>query len=161
MMNKIEGDLLQLAYDGEFDIIVHGANCQNTMGSGIAGQIAKRFPQAVEADKKTVAGGRDKLGHYSFARVPGKDDHHFYIINAYTQFNYGGGSDLFEYEHFDRFLKGLSLCLTCTPGVTRIGFPYIGCGLAGGDENRIVEKIEEFSKILEKSAEVTLVRFSK
>lgn len=158
-MNKTEGDLLQLAYDGEFDIIVHGANCQNTMGSGIAGQIAKRFPSAVEADRRTVAGDREKLGHYTFAKIKGEGDHTFHLINAYTQFDYGGGSDLFEYEHFDRFLKGFSLALLCTPGLTRIGFPYIGCGLAGGDEKRIVEKIEQFSKIVENHASVTLVRY--
>lgn len=155
------GNLLDLAVQGDFDIIVHGANCFNKMASGIAGEISRRFPEAVEADKKTVAGDKEKLGHYTFAKVKGRGNHQFYILNAYTQYGYGRERDLFEYDHFDSFLKGLALCLLCTPGLTRIGFPYIGCGLAGGDEKRIVEKIENFSKILDKSAEVTLVRFSK
>jgi len=160
-MKRAMGNLLDLAVQGDFDIIVHGANCFNTMASGIAGEISRRFPEAVEADKKTVAGDRAKLGHYTFAKVNGRGEHQFYILNAYTQYEFGRGKDHFEYDHIDNFLNGLTLCLICTPGVTPIGFPYIGCCLAGGNEKRIVEKIENFSKILDKSAEVTLVRFAK
>lgn len=33
-MKYIIGDLLKLADDGQFDVIVHGCNCFNTMGAG-------------------------------------------------------------------------------------------------------------------------------
>ena len=157
-MNRVSGNLLDLAYQGEFDIIVHGANCFNKMASGIAGQIAKRFPEAAEADNLTLPGDKGKLGHYTYAKVEGAGHHNFYIFNAYTQYTYGRGQDVFEYDHFDRFLKGFSLCLLCSTRNLRVGFPYIGCGLAGGDESRIVEKIEKFSKVVEKTATVSLVK---
>lgn len=35
-MKTMLGDLLSLAIDGRFDVIVHGCNCQCTMGAGIA-----------------------------------------------------------------------------------------------------------------------------
>ena len=35
-MKTITGDLIKLAQDGVFDVIIHGCNCQNTMGAGIA-----------------------------------------------------------------------------------------------------------------------------
>ena len=38
-MKVLKGDLLQLALEGVFDVIVHGANCQCSMGAGIAKAI--------------------------------------------------------------------------------------------------------------------------
>lgn len=38
-MKEIEGDLIQMALNGDFDIIAHGCNCFNTMRSGIAKTI--------------------------------------------------------------------------------------------------------------------------
>ena len=35
------GNLLQLADDGVFDVIVHGCNCFNEMGAGISKQTIK------------------------------------------------------------------------------------------------------------------------
>ena len=48
-MNKlihIKGDLIKLAQAGEFDVIVQGCNCFNTMGSGLAKQIKAEIPEA-------------------------------------------------------------------------------------------------------------------
>jgi O-acetyl-ADP-ribose deacetylase (regulator of RNase III) len=39
-MKRREGDLLELALAGNFDVIVHGCNCQCTMGAGIAYSIS-------------------------------------------------------------------------------------------------------------------------
>jgi len=47
-MNVIPGDLLRLALDGRFDVIVHGCNCQCAMGKGIALSIKQQFPEAYE-----------------------------------------------------------------------------------------------------------------
>lgn len=54
MIKYIKGGLLQLAVDGEFDAIVHGCNCFNAMGKGIALTIKSRFPAAYAADCKTT-----------------------------------------------------------------------------------------------------------
>ena len=41
-----------------------------------------------------------------------------------------------------------------------IGFPLIGCGLAGGDEKRIVGMIEKFAEKVEaRGGSVTIVKF--
>lgn len=152
-MKIIKGDLVQLAKDGHFDVIVHGCNCYHTMGSGIARTIREEFPEAYEADLKTVYGSRDKLGTYSFAVVQSLGNK-FRIMNAYTQHSFGGGSDLFEYDKFQEFLdrvKGIDYCLK-----ERWGFPLIGCGLAGGDKKRILGMIEETLK----DSDVTIVEFA-
>ena len=41
-MNIVKGCLIELAVEGNFDVIVHGCNCFNTMGAGIAKQIKKK-----------------------------------------------------------------------------------------------------------------------
>ena len=35
-MNIVKGDLIKSAKEGQFDVIIHGCNCFNTMGAGIA-----------------------------------------------------------------------------------------------------------------------------
>jgi O-acetyl-ADP-ribose deacetylase (regulator of RNase III) len=38
-MKEIEGDLIDLAKRGHFDVVTHGCNCFCTMGAGIAPQM--------------------------------------------------------------------------------------------------------------------------
>jgi len=69
-MKYAKGDLLKMAEEGKFDVIVHGCNCFNTMGAGIARQIARRFPEAYAADCETIASDISKLGTFSFHKYP-------------------------------------------------------------------------------------------
>lgn len=61
-MTIIEGNLIELTKKGYFDVIVHGCNCFNMMGSGIARKIAINFPMAMDADARTLKGDPFKLG---------------------------------------------------------------------------------------------------
>ena len=67
-MQTRSGDLIALALAGEFDVIIHGCNCQHTMGAGIAKQIKSHFPAAYAADCATPKGA-SKLGQISSATV--------------------------------------------------------------------------------------------
>lgn len=161
MTLKIQnGDLLEMAYNGDFDIIVHGCNCFHTMGGGIARQIREQFPQAYEADKKTEY-GVDKTGTYSSVIVKNIDNERLIIINAYTQFNISSGEDVFSYDGFQKILDKLlrQVEVAAELGVSyRIGFPLIGCGLAGGDKDRILKMMKSFAdKVSEVGSSVTLV----
>jgi O-acetyl-ADP-ribose deacetylase (regulator of RNase III) len=155
MIKTISGNIIDLAEDGKFDYIVHGCNCFHTMGSGLAGQLVRRYPILLEADKTTKRGDREKLGTWTSLRVL-KDGYQFTIVNAYTQFFFGGGEDLFEYEAFDRFLTDFdSFLKTVRFNQKRVAFPKIGAGLAGGDWNRILKSIEAFAE----SQDVTIVEY--
>lgn len=143
-MKTIKGNLLDLAEQGMFDIILHGCNCQNTMKSGIAGEIAKRYPWVVEADLQTVKGDRGKLGSASSAAVNLKN-HTFLVVNMYTQEYYGRDSSVqyVEYWAVDSALKYVASYLQQRNWTdVRIGYPKVGCGLANGDWN-IVSQIFE------------------
>ena len=151
-MKYIVGDLIKLAKEGQFDVIVHGANCFNTMGAGIAKTIKEDFYKAYLADQYTVKGDRTKIGTYTQATINMPETNHkLTVVNAYTQYTYGRGRDLFEYEGFEKILDSLNVEFKGK----KIGFPLIGCGLAGGNKERILEMIENQLK----EQEVTVVEF--
>ncbi len=69
-MEIIKGNLITLALEGKAKIIVHGCNCFHAMGSGIAGSLAKKFPEIPAADKGYAElGDPSILATYSKARV--------------------------------------------------------------------------------------------
>ena len=147
MLKHTKGDLLTMAEAGDFDVIVHGCNCFNTMGSGIARQVRSQYPMAWEEDQKTERGDMFKLGCFTSAHT-GK----FIIINAYTQYGTSlNGEDVFEYASFEIILKKLAY----TYSGRKFGLPYIGMGLAGGDKDRIMAMIYDFAR----NVDVTLVEF--
>lgn len=160
-MKQKQGNLIDLAEQGEFDVIVHGCNCFHAMGGGIAAEIAWRHPEAEEADNQTAKGSREKLGNFSHALVNQKGDSPFTIVNAYTQYRWSGYEDVFEYSHFESFLN--RLCAFLVPlyrekgSPVNVGLPKIGCGLARGNEERIMSMIEKFSRDVHPWVTVTVV----
>lgn len=160
-----QGNLLDLAEAGEFDIVVQGCNCFNTMGGGIAREIRQRYPEVAKVDAETERGDYNKLGNYTEGyawyneRANGPDDYvadNFIIINAYTQYNMSTGEDVFEYVAFQLILQKLARVYPSR----RFGFPYIGMGLAKGNSVIIMEMLEDFAdKISATGGAVTLVEF--
>ena len=78
-MIYIDGDLIQLANQGLFDVIGHGCNCFLNMNAGIAKSIRQAFPEAYSADWTTRRGDKKKLGTASFA-----DYGDLVVLNLYT-----------------------------------------------------------------------------
>lgn len=132
----VKGNLLDMADEGDFDIIVHGCNCFHKMGGGIARQIAKRWPEVYKADLQTEYASQEKLGTWSSYLL----DNGTVIVNGYTQFEISIGQDVFEYESFRKLLKALPMNY---PLAKRYGLPWIGCGLAKGNKEQIALIIEE------------------
>lgn len=158
MLKHIKGNLIDLAEAGHFDVIVHGCNCQNVMGSGIAKELRARHPGVFDADTKAAQQWQHpiaKLGNFSIYST--QANHPFVVINAYTQVHYlPRGVDHFEYESFYLILRKLSIL-----GSVRFGFPYIGMGLAGGDETKILKLLEDFAKSVSAvGGSVTLVEYA-
>lgn len=153
MLKHTQGNLLDLAEAGEFDVVVQGCNCFCRMGSGIAKEIRARYPNAWNVDMLTNEGDIQKLGTWTDA-----DCGKFWIVNAYTQYDTAKtpGEDVFEYTAFYLILQKLIHVY----GDKRIGLPYIGMGLAGGDKETIMSMIEAFSYgVAKKGGSVTLVEF--
>ena len=136
----IVGNLITLAEEGRFDCIVHGCNCFHTMGSGIAVQLKRRYPGVLLADRdNTERGNRGKLGTYTMANCIKNANKHFMVINAYTQYNYGNdGKKYVDYAAIKKVFTSLAPDLV---GM-RIGYPRIGCGLAGGEWHLVKDIID-------------------
>lgn len=155
MLKYAKGNLLDMAENGDFDVIVQGCNCFNTMGGGIAREIAERYPHVADVDKETMRGDYMKLGNWTSAAVVAPE-YRFELINAYTQYNMSRGTDVFEYFAFNLILQKLEYAF----GTQRIGLPYIGMGLAGGSKSVIIPMIEYFAESVEnRGGSVTLVEF--
>jgi O-acetyl-ADP-ribose deacetylase (regulator of RNase III) len=156
MLIHKKGNLLDLAEAGEFDIVVQGCNCFNTMGGGIAREIAERYPMVADVDRYSERGNYNKLGNWTSGDIVTNNDHTFRIINAYTQYDMSQGTDVFEYVAFELILQKLIHAY----GDKRIGLPYIGMGLAGGDKDIIIPMIEWFAEqVSAKGGSVTLFEF--
>lgn len=143
-MKEVNGDLLKLFEQGEFDAIGHQCNCFNTMGAGIARTIAGRFSGAYDADGKTYPGDIRKLGDFSSYLTK-----HGVIFNIYGQYSMGHGSTNYyalgtAFTKLNSIIKG-----------QKLGLPLIGCGLAGGDWIKVRQIIQETLT----DVDVTIVHF--
>jgi O-acetyl-ADP-ribose deacetylase (regulator of RNase III) len=137
IIETVKGDLLQLFKEGKFSAIGHGANCFCLMGAGIAGQIAKQFPEAYQADVDySHVADVYKLGYFSSTSTE-----YGAILNFYTQFLPGPN---FEYT-------ALQLCLDNLEQLVYerkikdyvLGLPLIGCGIGKGNETVVKEILED------------------
>ena len=136
-MQTRSGDLIALAKAGEFDVIVHGCNCQCAMDAGIAKQIKAEFPAAYAADCATPKSA-DKLGQISTAQID-CNGHALTVVNAYTQAHWRGSGVLADYDAIRLAMRRIKTQFSGH----RIAYPKIGAGLARGDWARIARIIDE------------------
>lgn len=158
MLKHATGNLIDMAGSGEFNVIIHGCNCFRRMGAGIAKEIRARYPGAYEADCSYGSiGDFNKLGNLSLY-VGDK----FVIINAYTQYDTArkgdANTDLFEYAAFSTILRKVAHSYKDS----KIGIPYIGMGLAGGNKDTIMTQLHKFARdVTSTGGSVTLVEYKK
>ncbi len=148
-MKVIEGNLLDLAEAGQFDVIVQGCNSFHCMGAGIAGQIAERYPEVVRLDEATKFGSFTKLGWWSSVNIE-RNGVNFEVINAYTQFHVGPNAEYTAvaqvFKCLNDFYRDLGF---------RFGIPQIGCGIGGLQWVRVEEIIDTVAPDLD----ITLVNY--
>ena len=77
MIKEVWGDAVKMLKSKEIRVLAHGCNCFNTMGSGIAAEIAKFFPDAVISDKMTKYGDINKLGNIDIVYIPTINSQHY------------------------------------------------------------------------------------
>ncbi|AZV02056.1 hypothetical protein Arno162_16 [Pectobacterium phage Arno162] len=133
----IKGDLLKMFKQGHFDVIAHGANCQNIMGGGIAAQISSQFPEALKADQvfyERMGKEENLRGHFPNPAMAGyMSEAHLkdggMIVNLYTQVTLGRNA---KYQYVERACTKLNRWCKGN-SITRLGLPMIGSGIGGLD----------------------------
>lgn len=141
----------------EADYILHVANCQTTMGSGVAKALRDRWPEVYEADVRFSSSLKpiEKMGKYSFADVENLSDcgrkKSQTVVNLYAQLQYFGfneecvsGKRYINYEAFYRCLERVSDYLFHKKSTYKnLAIPYkMGSDRAGGDWNIILAMVE-------------------
>lgn len=150
MYKEIEGDLINKAKNGEFDLISHGCNTRKNFGAGIALTIKKKFPLAYVTDLQSTS----KLGDISIC-----DDYkECIIVNSYTQINPGSNghgldSDTNRYLAIESCMKKINEQFKGK----HIGLPKIGSGLAGLTWSKVKKIIQKELRDMN----VTIVRYDK
>lgn len=152
---EINGDLIQLAITGEFDVIAHGCNCFATQKSGIAAQMVSSFRTNTFPMERIDMVPIDRLSNIDWQvfNLPHDAGKKLTVVNAYTQYNYGTSTVNVDYD-------ALRICMRKMNIIFRgqhIGLPQIGCGLAGGDWNIVQQIIKDEIK----DCEITVVIYKK
>ena len=153
---EVDGDLIELAKQAEFDVIAHGCNCHSTMGAGIAPQMAIAFG----CDRfimERIGSDVNKLGNIDYQTI-NVNENELIVVNAYTQFNYGrnhadGDAKPLSYEALTLCMKKINILFAGK----HIGLPKIGAGLAGGDWDLIKAIIQRELR----DCKVTVVNYKK
>jgi hypothetical protein len=151
LLPTIVGDILDPSLN--IDCILHQANIYHRFGGGLAAQIAKRYPEALEADRATGYGDESKLGSFSVARVPVADEvsgatvSELRIFNIYSQI--GMSETSYDYMRMalvkvSEHLEGLRLG-EWRGQKYRVAIPYnLGCGIADGNFNVVQAIVKEY-----------------
>lgn len=146
----LKGDIVKMLNNEFFDVIAHGCNCMRIMGAGLAKQIKDEIPEAYDADLQyhntnNITVPSQALGDFSLAEIKIPNKNVRYVFNLYTQIQPGPN---FDEIAFERALSGMSAKIDLL-GIdmenSKIGFPYIGCGIGGyTNKHRIEQLVEKY-----------------
>lgn len=177
MVQIVKGDLIKLALEGKYEVIAHGCNCFSRMKRGIAPQMAETFGCDKFRMENQIGEGIGKLGQIDFEAKRLDDpsgtpfirnavtyfefeqtEKLLYVVNMYTQYHWS------EPDHASGVPLNYSALALCLRKVNhhfknrKIGLPWVGCGLAGGEKRIVLALI---SKHIGKDNDVTIVEYDK
>lgn len=146
MIRIVNKNILDAFSDFKDVVVCHQVNCF-TMGAGVAKALYLKYPDVKIQHKRKINSfvnfktRKELLGEICIAKT-GMDNK--YICNMFAQYYYGRNKK-YCYTDYKAFKKCLSKIEKINKNMV-IVFPYnIGCGLAGGDWNKIYGILEEFS----------------
>jgi len=126
----IKGDLVKALKAKQIDYLLHVTNCQGVMGAGLAKQIKANFPDAFNVYTREL-----RLGYISINSG---------VINMNAQLKYGTKARQINYGALGECLARTKHHLSKQDNPA-VGIPYLmGCGLAGGDFEIVLEMVEHY-----------------
>lgn len=119
-------------------IICHQVNCFGRMGAGLAKQIRNKFPEVFSAYETMTNNESDRMSLLGNAQVINVGDN-LYVANIFGQYGFGRSG---RYTDYIAVMRAFRVIANSYPdAILRI--PYkIGCGLGGGDWDRVKSIIE-------------------
>jgi O-acetyl-ADP-ribose deacetylase (regulator of RNase III) len=157
MYKEVEGDLIELALSGQFDLIAHQTNCFCVQGAGIAKQFAKKFrtndPFWYPLENIETRGDVNKIGDICYKEQVIElepENKILNVANCYAQYEHGPNTDYLA----------LALCFRKINHIfagKHIGLPKIGCGIGNADWMTVSGLIKKYLK----DCDVTVVNYNK
>ncbi len=138
MIRIYEGNL----FDSNADIICHQVNCQGVMGSGIAAEVKKRYPNVYASYRKDYEDGKLTLGYVNFTKATPSQT----IANMCGQDKYGyDGSQYTHYEELQECLYAVrEYAYANYPDLPVIAFPWnMSCHRGGGNWEVVYKMIAD------------------
>ena len=138
----VNGNLLE-DFDG--DIIAHQVNCRGIMGGGIAKQIKDIYPDTYNT-YRNICEESYPIPDALLGQCHVTNEDEFQIANIFGQDSFGRNGTHTNYEALEAGINVLKVHMEMH-GLEHVGFPYmIGCGLAGGDTDTVMDMIKEIFK---------------
>lgn len=139
MIKIIYGNL----FDSSADILCHQCNCQGVMGSGVAAEVKKRYPEVFKVYRHEYETNGLELGKVVFA----KNIHGQMIANLLAQDKFGYDGQ--QYTRYDKLQECLDSVKTVMKeqSLTTVAFPYMmSCCRGGGSWDIVYTMITETFK---------------
>lgn len=148
----IDGNIFSRLSASKPTYICQQVNCKGVMGAGLAMQICIQWPVVYQRYLEFCYGNNgNKLGTYQEVLVEPK----LYVVNLFGQNGYGRGKRQTNYAALAAALFSFFRdCAQKNQDVT-IRLPYgLGCGLAGGDWNTVLDIISDAAKAWNVNVEI-------
>lgn len=138
MQTILKGDIIEITKRSLYEnynrdiILCHGCNTKNVMGAGLAKQLCDIWPSVYVNDSEANKLGYNVLGNYFSVCVEATERNALYVLNMYTQSNFGRNPDIryVSYDAIDACFK--LLAIEHEPNTSLVYYPKIGAGLANG-----------------------------
>ena len=144
---QIQGDLTSI----NNGYIMHQVNCQNVMGAGVAKALYSKYPRVKEAYHEFATkhpNPKDRLGKIQPVNLDSNPN--LKIFNAYTQLYYGNSAKTKKvYTDENKLIDALTRFDQRAKQDNQPAYvpAKIGCGLAGGNWERIKKHILDNTNI--------------
>jgi hypothetical protein len=128
MLRYIKGDIIDFFKTGEYECLMHQANCVGAFGAGVAFHLAREFPDLLKVDSDKDQ--ETKYGSYSELKTKYGN-----IVNIYGQVYPGRCAiNVASPDHFLRritaLVKGITSYIEDHPSCESFLIPLMASGLA-------------------------------
>ena len=147
-MKFVQGDITKI----KNGVICHQVNCKNKIGAGVSGAITSKWPKVKKMYHDIVAEtGSQIFGQVQLCYI----DPNITVANIFSQYNYGNSKKTgIVYTDMDKLVNGLREICSLLPNRNIYIPQYIGCGLAGGDWNVLLQRLTDDELI---NSKITIV----